>query len=81
MRMARALRRLGVVAETRLYPGELHAFHMLTWRAATRRLWGDTFRFLREHLPSRTGACPAVEPLPVRGGSWLRDRIISAMAA
>jgi len=81
MRMARSLRRLGAVAEHRVYPGELHAFHMMPWRAATRRLWADTFTFLRDHLPSRSGSRPAVEPLPVSGGSWLRDRIVSAMAA
>ncbi len=81
MRMTRALHQLDAKAEHRVYPGELHAFHMMPWRAATRRLWADTFTFLRNHLPSRSGARPAVDPLPVSGGSWVRDRIVSAMAA
>lgn len=50
-RMADALRALGVVADDRYYPGELHAFHAFVMRAVARRCWTDTFAFLDEHVP------------------------------
>lgn len=81
LRMKSALERLGVPNDAKTYGSEPHAFHMLTWRSATRRLWSDTFRFLRDHLPVSSHAGGTVEPMPVRSGSWIRDRIITAMAA
>ena len=46
LRLGRALRRLGVPARTRLYPGEPHAFHGLVWRPQAQACWDDTFAFL-----------------------------------
>jgi acetyl esterase len=46
-RLKAALDRLGVPAEARYYPGEVHAFHALVFREAARRQWEDTFEFLR----------------------------------
>jgi acetyl esterase len=49
-RMAAALTRREVPHEARYYPGELHAFHFMTWRPEARRCWRDTFRFLDAQL-------------------------------
>jgi acetyl esterase len=51
-RLARALEKLGVVADTRFYPGEIHAFHALVFRESARRCWGHTFEFLDAHCPA-----------------------------
>jgi acetyl esterase len=51
-RLARALERLGVEAETRFYPGEIHAFHALVFRQSARACWGHTFDFLERHCPA-----------------------------
>ncbi len=48
-RLARAIDRLGAVCEARYYPGEVHAFHALTFRKQARRCWHDTFEFLGRH--------------------------------
>lgn len=50
-RLARALRGRGVVVDERYYPGELHAFHAMTFRPQARACWDDTFRFLEAHAP------------------------------
>jgi acetyl esterase len=50
-RLARALEKLGVEAETRFYPGEIHAFHALVFRESARTCWGHTFDFLARHAP------------------------------
>jgi acetyl esterase len=52
-RLADALSKLGVEAEARYYPGELHAFHALVFRDVARRCWEDTFSFLSRHVPRR----------------------------
>lgn len=82
LRLARALDALGVPQAHEIYDGEPHAFHMLTWRAASKRLWKDTFHFLATHLPQTRRGAASVAPLaPRRKRSWLEQRIISAMAA
>jgi len=48
-RLARALTRMGVVAEDAYYPGEVHAFHAFVMRAAAKKCWADTFSFLKRH--------------------------------
>jgi acetyl esterase len=45
-RMEAALRRHGAVAEMRVYPGEIHAFHAFIFRPNARRCWQDHFEFL-----------------------------------
>jgi acetyl esterase len=49
-RLEAALRRAGAPVEARYYPGEVHAFHALVWRAQARRCWGHSFRFLDRAL-------------------------------
>lgn len=49
-RLATALARRGVIAETRYYPGEPHAFHALVFRESARRHWRDSYDFLARHL-------------------------------
>jgi len=49
-RMAEALTRRGVPAEARYYPGEIHAFHAMRWRAQAQQCWQDTFRFIDGQL-------------------------------
>lgn len=51
-RLARALEALGVEAEARFYPGEIHAFHALVFRESARACWGHTFDFLDRHCPA-----------------------------
>jgi len=81
-RMARALTALNVPNEVAIYARQPHAFHMLTWRSASKRLWSDTFQFLSKHLATSRGGPASVSPLRTRRRqSWLERRIISAMAA
>ncbi len=47
-RLDAALSRRGVLCEARYYPGEVHAFHALAWRANARRCWMDTYAFLQD---------------------------------
>lgn len=49
-RLGRALQSLGVPSETGIYPGELHAFQALVFRAQARRCWADTYAFLQQHV-------------------------------
>jgi acetyl esterase len=49
-RMAAALERLEAPVEARYYPGEVHAFHAMLFRANARRCWRDTYDFLDRHL-------------------------------
>ena len=49
-RLAAALRALGVAVDERVYPGEVHAFQALLWRANARRCWRDAFAFLERHV-------------------------------
>lgn len=51
-RMAKAVQRLGGVAEDRYYPGEIHAFHAFVWREAARACWRDMLGFLDRHVRS-----------------------------
>ncbi len=53
-RLGSALRSLGVEAEEKYYPGELHAFHALVMRENARRCWSDTFDFLERHVPGES---------------------------
>jgi len=57
-RLAAALQQLGVPGEARVYPGELHAFHALVWRAAARQCWRDMIHFASSHTSPR----PSDEP-------------------
>ena len=52
-RLERALQDLGVPHEIEIFPGELHAFHALPYRAASRRCWRETLSFLRRNLDER----------------------------
>jgi acetyl esterase len=52
-RLARALSERGVAHEARYYPGEIHAFHAMWWRAASRALWRDTWAFLERRARAR----------------------------
>lgn len=61
-RLARALDRRGVENEARYYPGEVHAFHALTFRENARRCWADTFAFLDRHV-ERDASTPRTNAL------------------
>jgi acetyl esterase len=78
IRLANALRRLGVDHEARTYAGQGHAFQMLTWRSEAKDSWRDTFAFL-----AARGALPqtAASDRPGRITDRVRERIISVMAA
>lgn len=45
-RLARALDRLGIRHELRVYPDEMHAFHALVWRENAKDVWRRQFAFL-----------------------------------
>jgi acetyl esterase len=49
-RLGQALTRLQVPHELRYYPGELHAFHALVYRAQAKQCWRDQFTFLDRYL-------------------------------
>jgi acetyl esterase len=49
-RMALALSRRGVPNEARYYPGEIHAFHFMSWRVLARQFWQDAFRFVDAYM-------------------------------
>jgi acetyl esterase len=49
-RLRAAYERLGAPCEARYYPGELHAFQALVFRARARACWRDTFTFFEKHL-------------------------------
>jgi acetyl esterase len=55
-RLARALNRLNVRHAVHYYPGELHAFHALLFRASARHCWQEHFAFLNEALPASLAA-------------------------
>jgi acetyl esterase len=81
-RLSSALNALGVANEYEVYAGEPHAFHMLTWRKASKQLWKDTFRFLSKHLPRTLYGTTSVAPIePRQKRNWIERRILSAMAA
>jgi acetyl esterase len=50
-RLKAALDRLGATCEVKYYPGEIHAFHALVWRAQAKAFWRDTFAFLEQRVP------------------------------
>lgn len=52
-RLGRALEDLHVPHEIEIFPGELHAFHALPYREASRRCWRETLSFLRRNLDER----------------------------
>jgi acetyl esterase len=45
-RLGRALEALGTRADVHVYPGEVHAFHAMVWRAHAKQCWRDTYAFL-----------------------------------
>jgi acetyl esterase len=53
-RLGRALAKLGVRGDVRIYPGEPHAFHALVWRDHARACWREKFAFLDEVLRTET---------------------------
>jgi acetyl esterase len=56
-RLKAALDRLGAPCEASYYPGEVHAFHAMVWRAEARRCWQETYDFLDRHLaPAKAAA-------------------------
>lgn len=50
-RLVGALGALGVPAELKVYPEEIHAFHAFVWRARARECWRDVFAFVERALP------------------------------
>jgi acetyl esterase len=50
LRLETALRRRGVPHRARYYDGEIHAFHAMWWREASKALWRDTLEFLAEQF-------------------------------
>jgi len=58
-RLGVALRNLGVTAEEKYYPGEVHAFHAFVMRKAARQCWADTYAFLDRHVPTRAESSAA----------------------
>jgi acetyl esterase len=52
-RLELTLRERGVVHRAHYYPGEIHAFHAMWWRASSKALWHDTRTFLAERLAAR----------------------------
>jgi acetyl esterase len=56
LRLARALDRLGVPHEVRVYPGGLHAFHAWGLTQRARQAWGDQLRFAHAHLERESNA-------------------------
>ncbi|AKF11614.1 alpha/beta hydrolase [Sandaracinus amylolyticus] len=51
-RLARAVEALGGEAMTKIYPGEVHAFHAFVFRASARRCWQEMLGFLDEKAPA-----------------------------
>jgi acetyl esterase len=49
-RLGKALEALGVPCETRVFPGEVHAFHALAFRAIARDCWRCQLEFLTRHV-------------------------------
>jgi acetyl esterase len=50
-RMDRALQHLGSLCSAHYYPGEVHAFHVMFWRARAKQCWQESFAFLQENAP------------------------------
>ncbi|HUS23935.1 MAG TPA: alpha/beta hydrolase [Candidatus Binatia bacterium] len=46
-RLEKACRRLGIPITAHYYPNEIHAFHALQWRSASRLFWRRAFRFMK----------------------------------
>jgi acetyl esterase len=49
-RLAAALAAQEVPCTAAFYPGQMHAFHALMWRAEARRCWADVLGFLAAQL-------------------------------
>ncbi|RYE84163.1 MAG: alpha/beta hydrolase, partial [Myxococcales bacterium] len=49
-RLGRALDRLGVPNEVRIFPGEMHAFQAIFWRLAARESWRGALDLAARHL-------------------------------
>jgi acetyl esterase/lipase len=47
-RLHAAVQAHGTRSELHIYPDEIHAFHALPWREATRSCWSEKRRFLQE---------------------------------
>jgi acetyl esterase len=58
-RLKAALDRLGVPCRAVYYPGEVHAFHAMLWRANALACWREKYRFLDECLAPRAAATVA----------------------
>jgi acetyl esterase len=53
LRLPDAVRRFGVPAEARVYPGGIHAFHAMWFRALAKAAWTDQLSFVDSHLGQR----------------------------
>jgi acetyl esterase len=53
LRFTAALHARGVEHEARYYEGEIHAFHAMWWRTATKQCWSDTLSFIARQLRAR----------------------------
>ena len=55
-RLGRALDGLGTRADVHVYPGEVHAFHAMVWRAHAKQCWRDSYAFLDSVLGAPSAA-------------------------
>jgi acetyl esterase len=62
-RLALACRRLGLPMQAAYVRNEGHAFHALHWRAAARRFWRRSVRFLRQVGSAPRRLAPALQDL------------------
>jgi acetyl esterase len=59
-RLGVALEGLGIPCDVRIYPGEVHAFHAMLWRASAITCWRECFSFFERILDVEGGAQSAV---------------------
>lgn len=67
-RLAAACRRLGIRARVRYYDGEIHAFHVLRWRVASRRFWKEMFTFMKRTARTAPRRLRKLALPPLRSG-------------
>lgn len=66
LRLARALERRGADVESKVYPGQPHAFHAYIWSKVARQAWRDSFGFLRQRLGPRVDGGRVTRDTPAR---------------
>gem|GEM_PF-405204 len=78
-RLERALRARGVTLRAHYYPGEIHAFHAMWWRASSKALWEDTRRFLAARIYERARDAAMADALT--GSLCVLDEALASSAA